>query len=294
MNPKLASINPPEAASPHLAGDGGPRSLVAIRAAGTKPPVFCLHAQAGHLRLYHNLAQHIDEDRPLYGLQGVLLDESAGQAHSRFEDMARYYVRELREFQPAGPYALIGECDGAELAYETAQQLRALGEDVSILALVDSFGPGGPRRRWFAPAAVYRLVDTARMVGFHLHTLSGLRGRAAWDYMTVRLDRLLGRLARTVFGRRPAGSTETLRRRGFREALTEYEPVPYAGRVVLFSGARRPWGIESTRDLGWGSLVDDLEVVELPCYLGTALLEPAVSVLAHELERALDTGRQSS
>jgi thioesterase domain-containing protein len=132
------------------------------------------------------------------------------------------------------------------------------------------------------------------MVGFHLHTLSGLHGRAAWDYMTVRLDRLLSRLVRMVFGRRGGQSAETLRRLGFRQALTSYRAVPYAGRVVLFTGARLPWGIASTRDLGWGSLVDDLEVVELPCYFGTALLEPAVGVLADELERAMETGRQSS
>ncbi len=284
----------PAADRPPVAGGYGAKSLVVIRAGGSKPPVFCVHAQAGHLRLYYNLAQHLGEDRPLYGLQGVLSDESPGQAHCRFEDMARHYVREVREFQPRGPYLLLGECDGAELAYEMAQQLRALGEDVSMLAFVDSFGPGGPRRRWFAPKTAYRLVDTVRMVDFHLRTLSRLGGRAGWEYVTVRLARLLDRIATTIFGRRNPRSTELLRRQGFREALDAYLPVPYAGRVVLFRGARPPWGIEPTRNLGWGSLVGDLEVVELPCYFGTGLLEPTVGLLAQELDRAMNAARPSS
>ena len=284
----------PAAERRQLPGESGMQSLVAIRAEGSKPPIFCLHAQAGHLRLYHNLAKRVAEDQPLYGLQGVLPDGSARQAHCRFEDMARHYVREVREFQPTGPYRLMGECDGAELAYETAQQLRALGEDVSMLALVDSFGPGGPGRRWFAPRVAYRLVDTVRMVGFHLHTLSRLGGRPAWDYTTARLSRLLDRLVTASFGRGRAPSTELIRRQGFREALGAYQPVPYAGRVVLFRGARLPWGIESTGDLGWGRLVGDLEVIELPCYFGTALLEPAVGLLAQQLQLAMETARPSS
>ena len=173
-----------------------------------------------------------------------------------------------------------------------AQQLRALGEDVSMLALVDSFGPGGPQRRWFAPKPAYRLVDTVRMVGFHLRTVCRLDGRARWDYVAVRVARVLHRSATTISGRRGMQSPELLRRRGFRDALDAYLPVPYAGRVVLFRGARLPWGIEPTRDLGWGSLIGDLEVVELPCYFGTALLEPTVGLLAQELDHAMDTARR--
>ena len=176
MVSKLAELpDMPPADIRHVTAGVGAKALVEIRAAGSKPPIFCLHAQTGHLRLYRNLVQHLDEDRPLYGLQGVLSDESMSQAQCRFEDMARHYIREVREFQPTGPYLLLGECDGAELAYEVAQQLRALGEDVSMLALVDSFGPAGPQRRWFAPKPAYRLVDTVRMVGFHLRT--GLQAR---------------------------------------------------------------------------------------------------------------------
>ena len=215
MVSKLAELpDMPPADIRHVTAGVGAKALVEIRAAGSKPPIFCLHAQTGHLRLYRNLVQHLDEDRPLYGLQGVLSDESMSQAQCRFEDMARHYIREVREFQPTGPYLLLGECDGAELAYEVAQQLRALGEDVSMLALVDSFGPGGPQRRWFAPKPAYRLVDMVRMVGFHLRTVVRLGGRAGWDYVTVRLARVLHRIETAVSGRRGMPSTEILRRNG--------------------------------------------------------------------------------
>jgi thioesterase domain-containing protein len=265
---------------------------VAIRQGGTEPPIFCLHAQAGHLRLYHGLARYLDPNRPVYGVRGVLSNAGAGSAYRRFEDMAQQYVGEIQQVQPQGPYLLLGECDGAELAYETARQLCTSGDVETVLALVDSFGPGGPQRRWFASKATYRLVDSLRMVGFHLHALSRLDGRAARDYAMVRLARLQGRLVARIVGRRRAPSTELLRRQGFRDALAAYRPVPYGGRVLLFRGAKLPWGIERTPDLGWRSLVRDLDVVVLPCYFGTALLEPTVGLLARELERAMGTARK--
>ena len=265
-----------------------PTALVAIRAAGSKPPVYCVHAQSGHLRLYHNLSRYLDADRPIYGIRGVLLNDSPTSAYRRFDDMARRYIQEIRALHPSGPYLLLGECDGAELAYEMAQQLRALGHDVSLLALVDSFAPSGPRLRWFATRATYRLADQLRMVGFHLSTLRALDRQSRVEYVKARLVRILDRAALTIPGRRRDTSTELIRRQGFRQALHDYEPAPYDGRVAIVHGSELPWGVERTADLGWRGLVGNLEVAELPGYFGTSLLEPTVRALADTLGSLLD------
>ena len=58
--------------------------------------------------------------------------------------MAANYVSALRETQPSGPYQLLGMSSGGVIALEMAQQLKASGQEVSLLALLDTAVPGTP------------------------------------------------------------------------------------------------------------------------------------------------------
>jgi len=40
--------------------------------------------------------------------------------------------------------------------------------------------------------------------------------------------------------------------------------------------------------LGWGKLIADLEVILVPAYFGTTMLEPVVRAVGEHLERAID------
>jgi thioesterase domain-containing protein len=262
--------------------------LVQIRAGGTTPPLYCVHAQAGHVRLFANLAQHLDPDRPVYGLRAVARDDSVLDPYRRLEDMAERYASEIRAQQPEGPYYVLAECSGGPLAIELARLLSATGERVPFLALVDSFGPGEPRLRRFVPGRAYRLLDCARMLAFHLVTVMRLDISAKKAYVTERLARIRRQRRQRAATRRGALSPELIMQHGFAEALAAYQPGPYRGRVVLFRGARLPWGLAWTHDLGWGVVAADLEVVELPAYFGTTMLEPAVRLLADTVVDALD------
>ena len=48
------------------------------------------------------------------------------------------FVAEIRGVQPGGPYYLSGHSAAGIVAFEVAQQLRAQGEDVALLAIVES------------------------------------------------------------------------------------------------------------------------------------------------------------
>jgi thioesterase domain-containing protein len=59
--------------------------------------------------------------------------------------MATSYLKEIRSLQPEGPYYLGGFCAGGVVAYEIAQQLYNQGEEVALLALMDTgFENGEP------------------------------------------------------------------------------------------------------------------------------------------------------
>ena len=65
------------------------------------------------------------------------------------EAMAERHLAKVREVQPHGPYLLAGRFNGASVAYEMAQRLRAAGESVPVLAALDSDPPR--RVRWRSP-----------------------------------------------------------------------------------------------------------------------------------------------
>jgi thioesterase domain-containing protein/acyl carrier protein len=62
------------------------------------------------------------------------------------EDLAAGILRTIRETQPAGPYHLAGWSIGGLLAYEIASNLRASGQDVAWLAVLDAATPAVARR----------------------------------------------------------------------------------------------------------------------------------------------------
>ena len=235
-------------------------ALVQIRAGGTASPLYCVHAQAGHLRLFANLARHLDPGRPVYGLRAVGRDDAVLSPYRRFEDMAERYASEIRVQQPSGPYCIVAECNGGQLALELARQLLATGAEVPLLALVDSFGPGEPRLRRFVPSRVYRFLDAARMLGFHLLTVWRLDMSAKKIYVSERLARLLLKLRQRAAARRGVHSPELIRQQAFGEALAAYQPERYPGRVALFRAARLHSGLARTNDFGWGAVATDLQV----------------------------------
>jgi hypothetical protein len=93
------------------------------------------------------------------------------------EDIAASYIREVRAVQPEGPYFLGCFCFGGVVAFEMAQQLRAQGQDVALLALLDT------KRPKYRP----KEADRARQA-FHARRLRSLG--------------LLGYLRREVWRRR--------------------------------------------------------------------------------------------
>jgi len=115
-------------------------SLIAIQPEGTKPRLYCVHACGAHVFIYRSLVSHLSSDQPVYGLQARALDYQKERL-IRVEDMAAHYLEEIREFQPHGPYYLLGDTLGGLFALEMARQLDVAGQEVGLLAMLDTHCP---------------------------------------------------------------------------------------------------------------------------------------------------------
>jgi thioesterase domain-containing protein/acyl carrier protein len=115
-------------------------SLVAIQPRGSKPPLYCVHACGANIFIYRALARHLGQlkpDQPIYGLQAQGLDGKQ-TPYTRIEDMAAHYIKEIRAHQPEGPYYLLGHTWGGLIVFEMAQQLRLQGQQVALVAMLDT------------------------------------------------------------------------------------------------------------------------------------------------------------
>lgn len=119
--------------------------VVPIRPEGTRPPLFMVHPMGGNVLCYVRFARHLPDDQPLYALQAAGTDPGTTPL-STVEEIAAAYVAALRRVQPHGPYAIGGWSFGGFVAFEIARQLRASGEEVPALVLLDTTAlKQGPR-----------------------------------------------------------------------------------------------------------------------------------------------------
>jgi amino acid adenylation domain-containing protein len=123
-------------------GDAGARwsSLFPIQPHGSKPALFCVHAAGANVLIYRPISRHLGNDQPVYALQAQGLDGHR-EPYRRVEEMAAHYVREIRAFQPNGPYYLLGASFGGLVIYEMAQQLLAQGQQVAFLGMLNTNCP---------------------------------------------------------------------------------------------------------------------------------------------------------
>ncbi|MFL6121870.1 thioesterase domain-containing protein, partial [Actinophytocola sp.] len=112
--------------------DAAADAVVALRAGGSLPPLFCVAPATGLALSYTGLLASLP-DRPVHGLQLL------GATGRSVADMAADCVRRIREIQPTGPYHLLGASFGGLVAHEMAVRLRELGQPVALLALLDSY-----------------------------------------------------------------------------------------------------------------------------------------------------------
>ncbi|MET7938111.1 amino acid adenylation domain-containing protein [Streptomyces sp. NPDC005322] len=115
--------------------------LLPLRTRGTAAPLFFLHPGGGFSWCYSGLVRHLGADVPVYGIQARGLD-GAGPLPASMDEMTEDYLARIRSAQPHGPYRLAGWSFGGLTAQALAVRLRAEGEEVGMLAVLDSYPPG--------------------------------------------------------------------------------------------------------------------------------------------------------
>jgi amino acid adenylation domain-containing protein len=249
----------------------------------TAPPFFCVHSLGANLVSFRNIATLLRGDRAVYGLQPHGLD-GRQEPLDNIEAMASAYIEEIRKTQQHGPYYVGGVCIGGVLAYEIAQQLRAAGEEVALVALIDSFLPG-PLKYMRARGNLMEYLDWHVGEMLLLPFFSRLKYLGNWlANGGVRLANALGWNEGSALARATKKVAAAHRR-----AMGAYQPKPYDGKIVQLMCGEASHRAYEDRRLAWSSLMPGgFEVRIVPGNHLTMVEEPHVRVLAQELQDCFD------
>lgn len=112
--------------------------LVPVKPTGNKPPIFIVNGLDMNVLLFNNIARNVDPDQPVYGFQSKGLN-GVDEPFETLEDMAAEYIAALLEKGFTDNYALAGYSYGGIVAFEMARQLQAMGKQVKMLAMFDTY-----------------------------------------------------------------------------------------------------------------------------------------------------------
>jgi len=188
-------------------------------------------------------------DQPVLSLIAQEDTQSIETTYS-ISDEAAIHVRSILAHQPQGPYMLGGCSASGIVAYETAQQLYALGHEVGLLVMFDTPNPYFMREysHFWMSLASYR-DDLNR-----LH----------WtEYPSWAMGKVLGLIDRKLPGLRVKlglsnGVSQKVAELGplstRMQAARKYRPAPYAGRFLLVKRTRMT-GRYLHPSFGWSAVV---------------------------------------
>ena len=244
-------------------------------------PFYCVHGAGGHVMFLNEWREYLPAV-PLYGFQARGY-EDISEAHQSIESMARTYVAELRRQQPEGPYYLGGYSGGGVVAYEMAQQLHRSGQDVALLALIDTFHPTVRPR---SIGLFERLLDAVKDPVHHLRKF--MRVQIAWRLAQYGHKREKNRGRETL----PQAHLEVYMFNHFDRLWSQYDAQPYAGPVVLLRAAEE-WKIFDHVDesKGWAATVKTLRICEVPGDHRTVISQPNLPVMLQVLQAELSSAQ---
>nr|AGS49514.1 long-chain-fatty-acid--CoA ligase [uncultured bacterium esnapd7] len=112
--------------------------VLPIRTGGAKAPLWWVPPGGGLSWAYLGYQQHLDPERPIYGLQARGFDGEP-RADS-IESLVTDWVDQMLRVQPEGPYNVLGWSLGGPIAQAVAAELQSRGREVDLLGILDS-GP---------------------------------------------------------------------------------------------------------------------------------------------------------
>ncbi len=269
--------------------------MVPIQASGSNPPIFCVLLGATFMPFMKN---YPNQPLHMFFNQG---HDGKPALHTTVEEIAIWYLKEMRTVQPKGPYYLAGYSFGGMVVYEMAQQLLKQGETIGLLALVDPT-TGKPQpvpsswanqvgqllttstqksNQWSNYFTILSTVIFPRAVGAIQWRLKDWK-----NISTVTIKRMICNIFFRLGYPLPTSLRPFYRTRVVQQAARHYIPQNYPGQIVIFQTKKN---VENY----WSKLCAGvLQVYDFPTGHLDLVEGPHTETILHELINCLEKSQK--
>ncbi|HEX8460611.1 MAG TPA: alpha/beta fold hydrolase, partial [Segetibacter sp.] len=268
------------------------KSLVPIKPGGNKMPVYIIHGSGSNILNFSSFAQHMDDEQPVYGLQAKGLAGS-DEPSSNMEEIAAYYINEVLKHNPDGPYAIAGYSFGGYVAVEMARQLKLLGKEVKLLAMLDTNAEQHLTDKSTLYKTSHKIIrQFKKAVWIISRLIEEPKGTINYQlsYLSNKINIISVKLG-FVKEEKPDGYLLELNRISEQNdmAYYNYRLQPFDGKIDLFKAKERVYFIDDFKYLGWKKYAQQgVKVYEVPGDHRTMLYPPNDKIFARVLQKALD------
>jgi thioesterase domain-containing protein len=210
--------------------------------------------------------------------------------HATVEAMAAEYLREVKLWQPHGPYHLCGYSFGGLVAFEMALRLSLSGDKVGLVGLFDTkMNP----RRW--PLHCWLTMMRRRMFQFDGALGAApiqARPAAVWRIVSGVYDELRSYASAAPYAQPLPSFLKHAPRRVLKVGLSaliasaRYRPGFYPGELTLFTAVEQERNYASLEAI-WSKHARTLRIVETEGTHSTMLSPPHAQSAASLLSRLL-------
>jgi len=263
--------------------------LVPLKAGAGLPPLFFIHDVGGSVAGLFPVARRMTYAGAVIGIQarGLVGQEPP---HATVEAMAEEYLREVKQWQPDGPYYLCGYSFGGLVAFEMARRLSQSGDKVGLVGIFDTMMN---TRKW----RLYSLLIIARRQMSQFAAVARaapVHGwpRTAWRIARGAFEELRSYSSPAIDGRSLPSFLKYAPHRILKVgasaliASARYEPGFYDGELTLFAAARRERGLPSLETI-WRKHAHTLRIIETAGTHSTMLTGPNADCAASLMTQLL-------
>jgi thioesterase domain-containing protein len=259
-------------------------------------PLYIVHGAGLNVLFFNTLAKNMDPDQPVYGLQARGLN-GIDEPLEKIEDMAAYYISEIVKHNPKGPYAIAGFSFGGIIAFEMAKQFKAMGKEVKMLAMFDTYAYQSDRY----DSTLTRLYNKTRYLSKQLlytFTLFNEDPKRTIEYKTEAIKRRFIQFYwKLKYGQEQNqegffGYANSIDLKNA-EAWEKYVFTPYNGSIELFRAKKRTFYMDDFEYLGWKPFaLKGIRIHEIPGEHNYIFAPPNDREFAEILQQCLDESAQ--
>jgi amino acid adenylation domain-containing protein len=266
-------------------------SLVPIKPKGNKMPLYMVHGAGLNVLLFNTLAMNMSPDQPVFGLQAKGLDGVEDPLES-IQEIASHYINAILQQNPTGPYALAGYSFGGIIAFEMAKQFEAMGKEVKILAMFDTYAYRSPH---YDPPLI-KIFKRGRFfkdkMKYAFSSANGIKDTISDKQLSLkrRLKRAWWRLK---YGKEQKQegffgySNKIDEMNNYAEKL--YQLKPYNITVEVFRAENRTFYMDDFEFLGWKPYaLKGVNIHRIPGEHNTIFKAPNDKIFAQVLQKCLD------